>query len=132
MKLLPTKEAKDKLRKENDDLIETNLRLRGYESQVKKRLGALKEDYEPDKLAKLKEFEAFCKDLITKKGKLLKELSDIEYAIKQKKELYYGLIAKQDALEEKQYELKQKEMNISLREVFVEDIERKVKEALTN
>lgn len=128
MKLLSKTSVQQKIQKRNDDLIETNLRLRKIERDITTRLNNVKEDYEPDKMQRLKEFETFCKNLIEKKGKLLQELTFIEAEIERKKDIYYGLIVKQDALEEREHLINQREININLREVFVEDLEHKWKE----
>lgn len=133
MKLLSRKEAQGSLRKENNDLVDTNLRLRAYEKAITERLQTLKDDYEPEKVAKLKEFEAFVKDITTKKTKLLREVEALDEVIKAKKDVYYGLIAKQDSLDEKGYEMEQEKINLNLRKLFVEDLEQKWREKeLTN
>lgn len=125
MKLLSKSEAQNTIRKDNDELIETNVRLRKYWSEITSRLNNVKENYEPDKLAKLREFEAFCKDILARKAKMLEELNVIEKEITRKKDLYYGLIAKQDALDEKIHQMGQQEQTLKMREVFVTDLERK-------
>lgn len=128
MKLLSKTSATATLKKQNEDLIETNIRLRKYEKDVIERLNAIKENYEPDKVAKLKEFEAFCQDILQKKSKLLEELKGIEQAIEKKKELYYALIAKDDALAEKLHHVKEEEKKLDLRVAFVDELERKFQE----
>jgi len=125
MKLLSKNEAQSSLRKDNDELLETNLRLRQFERNVVGKLNTIKETYEPEKLAKLKEFEQFCKELAVKRSKLLQELAGIEQEIVKKKEIYYGLIAKQDALDEKIFNLHEQESKLKLREAFVVDLEQK-------
>ena len=128
MRLLAKKDADNKLRKENEELIDTNIRLRKSYTDIVKRLNTIKENYEPDKLKKLKEFEDFCKDLQVKKSKLLEEYREIDTAIERKKDLYYGLIAKQDLLDEKVYQIKQEENKLGVRQLFVEELERKWQE----
>ena len=128
MKLLSKPQATSRVKLENDSLVNTNIRLRQYERAITERLNTLKDDYEPDKMAKLKEFELFCKDLDLKRAKLLQELSSIEKAVEDKKELYYALVTKQDALEEKFYSLSEKEKKVDLREAFVVDLEKKWQE----
>ena len=125
MKLLSKNEAQSSLRKDNDELLETNIRLRHFERTVTQKLNHIKETYEPEKLAKLKEFEQFCKELAVKRSKLLQELAGIEQEIVKKKEIYYGLIAKQDALDEKIFNLHEQESKLKLREAFVVDLEQK-------
>lgn len=128
MKLLSRSDAQSKVKRDNDELIDTNLRLRRYESTIIKKLNAIKDDYEPEKIARLKEFESFCAELSQKKSKLLEELSGLQKLIDQKKDIYYGLIAKQDALDEKIYEMKEVEKKLDLREALVLDLEKKWRE----
>lgn len=125
MKLLSQKSALSKRKQDNDELIETNIRLRRYHGEIVQRLNTVKDSYEPDKLLKLKQFELFVKDITAKKAKLLEELTGIEAAIEQKKELYYSLITKQDALDEKLYHLSEAQKKLDLREAFVVDLEQK-------
>lgn|SRR3990167_4339491 len=128
MKLLAKKDVDNKLRRENEELIDTNIRLRKSYTDIVKRLGTIKENYEPDKIKKLKEFEDFCKELQIKKSKLLEEYREIDTAIERKKDLYYGLIAKQDLLDEKVYQIKKEEEKLGVRQLFVEELERKWQE----
>lgn len=130
MKLLSKHEAQASIKKDNEELVDTNIRLRKYLKQITEKLNKIKEDYSPDKLQKLKEFEEFSADLMVKKGKLLKELSDIESAIEKKKEVYYGLIEKQDKLEEKIYQINQREAKLDIRENFLKELEKKQSELL--
>ena len=125
MKLLNKISAVASLKKQNEDLIETNVRLRKYEKDIIKRLNTIKENYEPDKLKKLKEFEDFCKNLNVKKSKLLEELNVLEKTIELKKELFYGLVVKQDVVEEKLHNLIEQENKLDLRVAFVEELERR-------
>lgn len=128
MKLLAKKDVDNKLRRENEELIDTNIRLRKSYTDIVKRLGTIKENYEPDKIKKLKEFEDFCKELQIKKSKLLEEYREIDTAIERKKDLYYSLIAKQDLLDEKVYQIKKEEEKLGVRQLFVEELERKWQE----
>lgn len=128
MKLLSQKDVQSSKKKENEALIETNIRLRKFYKDITDKLNVVRENYEPEKVAKLKDFEEFCKDLISKKSKLLEEFNVLERAIKEKKELYYGLIEKQDELEEKIYQVNEAHKKLDLREAFVVDLEQKWKE----
>lgn len=125
MKLLSKTSAQSKLKQGNDELIETNIRLRRFHGEIVQRLNTVKDSYEPDKLIKLKEFEQWSKDLMQKKTKLLTELSAIEASIEAKKELYYSLITKQDALDEKLYQINEAQKKLDLREAFVVDLEQR-------
>ena len=127
MKLLAKSEAESSLKRENDSLIETNIRLRNYEKAVIERLNKLKENYEPDKVKALQEYEAYCKDILIKKSRLLQELVAIQAQIDGKKETYYGIVAATDELEEKRYQINESMKKLELREAFVSDLEAKIK-----
>lgn len=128
MKLLTRTDAKEQTRKENERLAEENIRLRVIEKKVRERLNTIREDYSPEKVKRLKEFEDFCADILKKKSVLLKELAEIAKAVEQKKELYYGLAAKGDELLEKEHKLNEREKKLDLRLLFVEELESKWKE----
>lgn len=125
MKLLKKAVVENKLKTENEELLDRNIRLRQFERAITERLNTVKDSYEPDKVARLKEFEAFCKDLNEKKAKLLQELQGISQLIEEKKEVFYGLISKQDQLEERLHIADQKEEKLKLRELFVSELETK-------
>lgn len=125
MRLLPKKEVTNRLSKENDELVDRNIRLRKLEKDILKRLDTIKEDYTPEKIKRLKEFENFVRDITEKKSKLLEELNAVGKMIEQKKETYYAMINANDALEEKLYKLKEQEKKLDLRQTFVEDLEEK-------
>lgn len=127
MKLLKKSEVRTEMSKRNDLLIDESIRLhKGYKSLVSK-FNSAKEDYSPEKLKALKEFEAFKADLTQKKSILLQELSSIEKAIEEKKELYYGLVEKQDVLIERIHNANERETKLDLREKFISQIEEKWK-----
>jgi len=128
MKLLDKKEAISLKKKENDSLIESNLRLKKTEQVILRRMSVLKENYEPEKVKAYQDYEQFCIEINEKKSKLLKELKDIQTHIEEKKDVYYGLIEKQDSLEEKIYQMMEEDKKLSLRKSFVEDLERKWQE----
>ena len=128
MKLLSKSEATLGLKKSNEDLLGSNLRLREIEKQVLKRLNEAKLDYDPEKVKALKDFEQFTADLMEKKSKLLKELNAYEKLIEERKEIFYGLVAKGDALLEEEYKIKEANKKLDLRESFITDLERKIRE----
>lgn len=128
MKLLSKSESQAKVKREHDELVEKNIRLRQFWREITERLNTVKDSYESDKLVKLREFENFCKDLLVKKEKLLQELMSVEQAVKEKKELFYGLVERQDALDEKIHEMTKQEERLKLREAFVVDLETKWRE----
>lgn len=127
MKLLNPQEAHIRVKKDNETLIESNIRLRQYFKNIVQKLNVVKNDYTQDKFTKLRDFDEFVSDLTIKKAKLLKEYSDLEKSIELKKEIYYGLIEKQDKLEEQIYQANQREEKLNLRESFVKQLENKQK-----
>ena len=128
MKLLSKTDAGNSLKKENEQLIESNIRLRKFWNEITQKLNDVRDNYEPEKMAKLKEFEQFCKDLLIKKEKLLQEYSALETEIQKKKDIYYGMIEKQDLLDEKIYQVAEAIKKLELREKFVMDLESKWRE----
>ena len=124
MKLLKQTEARDKKKQENEDLIATNIRLRKLYEDIVHKLNTVKDSYEPDKLKKLEEFERFCDQITAKKSVLLGELKGIENEIEKRKDVYFGFIERQDALEEKAHEVRKRETNVEMRENFVKEVER--------
>lgn len=125
MKLLPPPEVHSKKKLENDTLIESNIRLRQVNVSLTHKLNTIKDDYEPDKLRLLKEFEEFVKDNQAKRAELLKELAGIQKAIAEAKEIYYGYIEKKDKLMELEYKISEENKKLDLRETFVLDLEKK-------
>lgn len=132
MKLLRKQEAKSRIKKENEELIETNIRLRKYYKSILKKLDTIKEDYSPEKVKKLEEFEKFCADLNKKKAKLLEGLEYVKQEIEKKKDIYYGLIGKQDQLEERIYQADEKERKLDDRELWLKELEEKQAELISH
>lgn len=131
MKLLQKNEARLKSKKDNEDLIEQNIRLRKYLKDVNDKLARVQDDYGQEKLKRLADFEKFCGEINEKKSKLLKEVVDIEKQIEKKKDIYYGYIEKSDALTEKLYVMQKKEEQLNLRENFVKELEKKQRELIS-
>lgn len=125
MKLLNPTEAKMSIKKQNEDLLGSNLRLREIEKQVLKRLNEAKLDYEPEKIKALKDFEQFVADLNEKKSRLLKDINAYEKLIEERKDIYYGLVEKADKLLEEEYKIKEAHKKLDLRESFIVDLEKK-------
>lgn len=128
MKLLTRKEAQVGLNKENETLTENNIQLRQLEKQVIDRLNNAKANYDPEKLKALKDFEQFVVEINEKKSKLLQEVSAYEKLIEERKDTYYGLIEKQDALEDKVREVQEANRKLDLRETFVLDLEKRIRD----
>lgn len=125
MKLLDKKTAQTNIKKDNEELVTTNIRLRKFYRDITSRLNTAKDNYEPEKIQKLKEFEKYCEEINIKKSRLLQELKGIENEIERKKDIYYGLIEKQDLLDEKIYQMNEQEKKLDLREGFIKTLEQK-------
>ena len=125
MKLMSTKEAKSTKKRENDALIDSNIRLRAYHKTITDKLNTLKDNYDGDKLEELRKFETFCGDLTIKREKVLKELADWQKLVEDTKEIYYGFIARKDELQEKEYQIEEENKKLNLREIFIKDLEAK-------
>ena len=121
------REARSSKKRENEELIDSNIRLREYHKSITQKLNTVKDDYTQDKLDRLKDFEIFCKETQEKRDKLLRELSGIQALVESTKENYYALIVKQDQLDEKVYKIQEEHKKLDLREIFVRDLEEKWK-----
>lgn len=125
MKLLSKQKVDNRIKRERDVLLEDASRLRKYIRQQEAKLSTIKDDYSRDKLEALKEFEAFVGRLHDAKDKLLKEYNDVNEEIKKRQEVYYGLVEKQDALDEREYQIQRKEQKLNDREGFIKQLEAK-------
>jgi len=128
MKLLSKTSAKSKAKLENDALIDSSIRLKKYHQDLTTKLNNVKDNYDGDKLEKLREFEQFCKDIEVKRTKVLEELANWQKLVKETKEIYYGFIARADELQEKEYQIEEENKKLNLRETFVLDLEAKWRE----
>lgn len=125
MKLLSKSDIQSSVKKDNEELLETNLRLRKGLIGVIKNINTARTDYSSDKVRALKDFDKFVEELNQKKSNLLKELRDLTEVVEKKKDIYYGLIEKQDILEEKLYQMSERESKLDLRESFIKELEKK-------
>lgn len=121
MKLLTKSEIKNSVRKENEQLLNDNIRLKKINQNL------LKLDFPAEKVKMMREFQQFSSDINEKKSFMFQELKKIETLIEQKKEILYGLIEKQDEIMEREAVLKEREAKVELREKFVEEIDSKQK-----
>ena len=128
MKIFSKTDAHSSIKLENDQLVESNIRLRKFYRDITNKLNNAKSDYSPEKIKILEDFEKFSKEINDKRQVLLKELNAIQKEIDDRKEIYYGLIAKQDALEERLYKADLKEKKLEERQLFVEQLEKKFQE----
>lgn len=125
MKLLSSTTARSKRKQENDALVDSNVRLRKFHRDITEKLNTVKDNYEPEKLQKLREFETFCKDIEVKRHKILTELAGWQKLVEETKELYYSFVVKQDQLQEVKYVIDEENKKLDLREAFVLDLEQK-------
>lgn len=128
MQLMPKQEAENLLKKEENQLKANNVRLLQFFSKGIKKLNSYKDNYSPDKEKAYKDFVSFCEDLNKKKSVLLKELKEISTLIEQKKDIYFAMLEKLDALDEKEQEIKQMQSKLDIREGFLIESEKKLKE----
>ena len=128
MKLLSKEVIETSKKRDNDKLRFETKRL----SQLKKRLidsyHGVKSNYSDDKVKAKAEFDAFVTELNKKKSILLKSLKEYEQEIETKKEIIFGLVARSDELEERVYEIEEREKKLALREAYVGDLEKKLSE----
>lgn len=132
MKLLSRKEAEIGIKKSNEELLGTNVRLREMEKQVLRRLNEAKLNYDPEKVKALKDFEQFIADLNEKKSKALQELNAYNKLIEERKEIYYGLVEKADEVDERLLQIKEANRKLDLREAFIVDLEKKWRDKQLN
>lgn len=124
MKLLSKPELKSRLHKENEDLIETNQRLRKIYKEWLIKLNSVKNEYSKDK--EREDFDRLCLEFGRKKSELLKELSDLQERVNGKREVVDELIEKQDEIQEREYRVKEMETKLNLRESFIKQVENKM------
>ena len=125
MKMLSKADARSALSKRNEDLLDKSTRLQRVYRDITSKLNSAKSNYNPEKIEAMKDFKQFIEDIQVKKSKLLEELNDIEAAIEQKKEIYYGYIARADELIEQKYQADERDKKLDLRERFISEIEKK-------
>lgn len=118
MKLFTKTETLENLRNEKRFLEATNERLDKLVKENQKLLNV--EEFDAKILAKQKELKSVEGAYITKKSELLKELRSIELLIESKKEILYGLIEKQDELDERERNISEQEEKLKLQAQFVE------------
>lgn len=118
MKLFTKTETLENLRNEKRFLEATNERLDKLVKEKQKLLNV--EEFDSKILAKQKELKSVEGAYITKKSELLKELRSIELLIESKKEILYGLIEKQDELDERERNISEQEEKLKLQAQFVE------------
>lgn len=128
MKLFSKIQAHESIKLENDQLVESNIRLRKFHSEITSKLNNAKTSYDPEKIKALEDFDKFTKDIAEKKNKMFRELIAIQAEIDKQKDIYYGYIIKSDELIERNYLVEQKEKKLETRELFVEELERKFQE----
>lgn len=125
MKLLSKAEAQSKVKRENAAISEENARLRKEYRELIAKLSSAKSNYDPEKIKALEVFESFSKIVTSKREKMLREMAALDKEITARKELYYGLIEKQDELQDRDHTIKEKETTLELREQFVNGLEKR-------
>lgn len=87
----------------------------------------MKDDYSQDKMNKQRDFNNFCTDLLSKKSELLQEYAIWEKKLEEKKDMFYELVERQDALQDKESKLNEREKTLKLREDFNKETEEQIK-----
>lgn len=126
MRLFSKSEVDNFKRKENEELLDKNGRLRNFLEKGIKKLNTLQDNYEPEKLKKQKEFEDFVTKINLKKDVLLKELKTLADMIEKNKEIVDSIMDRQDALDEREYIVSKREENVKKRENFIKEVESKM------
>jgi len=105
MKLF-SKEQVNKVKKDQTrELVLKNQRLA---KSLRKILSLQKDiEFDADKARKVKNYQVWCEDLQTKMSKELANLVAYKKLVEEKKEEFYNLVARKDALEDKIIDLKE-------------------------
>jgi hypothetical protein len=125
MKLLSKTQAQSGIKRSNQKLVDEGVVLQKAYKNLVAKYNSAKDNYDPEKIAALEEFETFKADIVAKKSKLLAELNAVTEAVEAKKELYYALVEKADELTERTYQANERDKKLDLRENFVKDLEKK-------
>lgn len=111
----------NKVRKEQTrELIAKNDRLA---KSMRKLLGLQKDiEYDADKAKKVKEYQIWCEDLQKKMDRSLGTLKAYDKLLEEKKEQYYELVAKKDAIEDNIMDLKEELDTLELQINFKKEL----------
>ena len=112
-----SKEQINKGRK--DQTRELTLKNERLASSLRKILNLQNEiEFDTDKAKKVKDYQVWCEGLQTKMSKELANLKAYEKLVDEKKEEYYNLVAKIDAIEDKIIDLKEEHSRLQLQLTF--------------
>ena len=78
-------------------------------------------DFDQDKAKKVKDYEVWCKDLQDKMSKELSTLKAYQKLTDDKKEEYYNIVARVDALQDKELDLKESIGRLELQVKWLEN-----------
>ena len=123
MELFTPERIKSETERNNDALEIRSMYLTRMVKSLETKIRVLRGEYEA---VKNETKVDFADKILQQKSVLLKELGEIQTKIKKANELYYGMVEKQDVLEEREYKLIQKEENLNKREEYVKMIEKKM------
>lgn len=79
-------------------------------------------EFDQDKAKKVKDYQVWCEDLQKKMSKELGNLKAYEKLVDDKKEEYYGLVAKRDEIEDKIMDLKEELGRLELQVAFKREL----------
>ena len=115
------KDTINRLRKDQTrELTLKNERLAG---SLRKLLALQKDiEFDADKAKKVADYQVWCEDLQKKMSKELGNLKAYEKLVEEKKEEYYGLVAKKDEIEDRIIDLKEEQKKQELQVAFTKTI----------
>jgi len=122
MQLFSKEQINSKRKEQTRELTLKNDRL----AKSLRKVLALQNDieFDADKAKKVEDYQTWCADLQTKMSKELANLEAYKKLIEEKKEEYYNLVAKTDAIEDrildKQEELKKLELQVAFTRQILE------------
>jgi len=128
MKIFSPEKIKIEGEKKADRLAFEKVQLEKQVRDLQIELQAVRGQLNADKSKIDKTFKEFVQDINAKKSNLLKELLEVERQLEKKKDLFYGLVEKQDTLRDREIEVSEKEENLRRREVYVRSLEGKIAE----
>lgn len=128
MKLFTKEEVHSGVKEDNERLKAENHHLQLVNRSLNKRLDRTRSNFSQDRVQAQQQYEEFQNEIARKKSQLLEELITIQKEIKKERDLYYGLIAKQDSLDERLHDIEERETKLKMRESYVEELEKKISE----
>lgn len=124
MKIFSPEEIKTSAEKDVQSLEVKRRFLTEKVTTLSAKVADLQKEYQA---LKIEVGQDFSGKLMAQKSKLLKEYQQLEKKVEEKKEILYGLIEKQDQLDERERAIDVKEQNLNHRETFIKALEEKMR-----